>query len=72
MKDLSLFVTKTARELESLERSITTLREEAVEALEDLLKTSPEPRSGEGASLFSMRGTAGHSSTPMGLWRLSS
>ncbi len=52
MKDLSLFVTKTARELESLERSITTLREEAVEALEDLLKTSPEPRSGEGGLPF--------------------
>jgi EAL domain-containing protein (putative c-di-GMP-specific phosphodiesterase class I) len=36
MNELSLFVTKTARELEDLERSITTLREEARQALESL------------------------------------
>ena len=42
MNELSLFVTKTARELEDLERSITTLREEALQALERIQPKPPE------------------------------
>ncbi len=47
MQELSLFVTKTARELEDLERSITALREDAMRTLEGILaKNAHSPLSG--------------------------
>ncbi len=51
MKELSLFVTKTAKELEDLERSINALRENAARALEGILAQSGSaPRAnGEGS-----------------------
>ena len=59
MNELSLFITKTARELEDLERSITTLREEALQALERIQPKPPPEDQGSPSGLPPMVPAAG-------------